>query len=120
MQPCGFTTIPTVFADLSERGIFPTTRNDLTSAPCRRVTLIFARGTVEFGNVGSIAGPPFFGALEAILGKLNVAVQGVDYKADIPSYLGGGDADGATKLAAMASLGASRCPDTHIVLSGYR
>lgn len=50
---------------------------------CTDVTVIFARGTAEFGNVGTFAGPPFFKSLRAKLGAGRVTVQGVDYPADL-------------------------------------
>ena len=46
---------------------------------CRPVTVIFARGTVESGNIGRLAGPPFFHALSEMLGDSNIGVQGVPY-----------------------------------------
>lgn len=53
-------------------------QNDLLNgSPCRAITIIFARGTFEAGNVGSLAGPPFFEAMADIAGAENVAVQGV-------------------------------------------
>lgn len=120
VQPQGFFTMSTLSDELSKRADFSVTRNDLATEPCQRVTVIFARGTTEFGNVGAFAGPPFFNALEAILGEQNVAIQGVDYKADIPGYLIGGDPAGAMNLAAEANEAATKCPNTQIVLSGYR
>lgn len=72
------------------------TENDLTNGtPCKAMTVIFARGTTETGNVGTLAGPPFFSALKDLVGAENVAVQGVDYPADIPGFLAGGDANGS-------------------------
>jgi cutinase len=54
------------------------TENDLTDgSACKAVTVIFARGTTESGNVGSLAGPPFFSALATDIGASNLAVQGV-------------------------------------------
>lgn len=50
---------------------------------CTDVTIIFARGTAEFGNVGTFAGPPFFKSLRAKLGVSRVTVQGVKYPADL-------------------------------------
>jgi Cutinase len=50
---------------------------------CTDVTVIFARGTAEFGNVGTFAGPPFFKSLRAKLGASRVTVQGVNYPADL-------------------------------------
>jgi hypothetical protein len=84
------------------------------------MTVIFARGTTETGNVGTLAGPPFFNALEAKVGAGNVAVQGVDYPADIPGFLAGGDAGGSTKMASLVAQAMSQCPSSKIVLAGYR
>ncbi len=75
---------------------------------------------VEGGNVGALVGPPFFNALSALVGDNNVAVQGVDYPANIWGYLSGGDVAGGAKLASLAAQAASQCPQTQIVLSGYR
>ncbi len=110
----------TLSTELSKHDDFSVTRNDLTNDPCQRVTVIFARGTAELGNVGALVGPPFFNALEVILGAPDVAIQGVDYEADIAGYLAGGDAAGAADLATKANLAASKCPNTQLVLSGYR
>ena len=60
-----------------------TTENGLTTDSCKALTVIFARGTNEAGNVGDIAGPPFFTALRSDLGPSKVTVQGVDYSATI-------------------------------------
>lgn len=55
-----------------------TTENQLIDGtPCRAITILFARGTTELGNVGSLAGPPFFQAVANAVGASNVAVQGV-------------------------------------------
>lgn len=97
------------------------TENMLTDGtPCRAVTLIFARGTTESGNVGTFAGPPFFQALANDIGASNLAVQGVDYPADIPGFLEGGDPTGSATMASLVSQAASQCPSTKIVMSGYR
>jgi cutinase len=95
--------------------------NDLTNgAGCKAMTVIFARGTTETGNVGTIAGPPFFSALKAQVGANNVAVQGVDYPADIPGFLAGGDANGSKKMASLVGQAMKACPDSQIVMAGYR
>jgi cutinase len=46
------------------------------------MTIIFARGTGEMGNVGTVSGPPMFKAIRQKLGNDRVTVQGVDYAAD--------------------------------------
>jgi hypothetical protein len=48
---------------------------------CADMTIIFARGTGEMGNVGSVSGPPMFRAIRSKLGADRVTVQGVDYAA---------------------------------------
>lgn len=98
---------------------FDVTRDDLVNGVCATVTVVFARGTLELGNVGSLAGPPLFNALAEIIGSQNLAVQGVDYAATIAGYLEGGDPEGAAALASLVNLAVSQCPSTQIVLSGY-
>lgn len=105
--------------DVIKRYTSGDTANDL-SGTCRAITVVFARGTTESGNVGSIAGPPFFQALNSRLGANNIAVQGVNYPATVAGYLAGGDRGGAASLANLASTAASKCPNTKIVLAGYR
>jgi hypothetical protein len=107
-------------AGLVARDNWDVTRNDLVNGICAPVTVIFARGTLELGNVGSLAGPPFFNALADIIGGQNLAVQGVDYPGTIAGYLEGGDPAGAATLASLVNQAASQCPSTQIVLSGYR
>ena len=104
-------------SSLVKRDDWSIVRNELSE--CKPMTVIFARGTIELGNVGSITGPPFFNALENLVGEENVAVQGVDYPATILGYLEGGDKGGAAKAASLLEQAASQCPDTQIVLSGY-
>lgn len=93
-------------------------RNELPE--CRPVTVIFARGTIELGNVGALVGPPFFNALGLSIGDENVGVQGVEYPATFLEYLEGDDAEGAATLASLLEQAVSLCPLTQIVLSGYR
>ena len=107
-------------SSLRARDNWSVTRNDLADGICKSVTIIFARGTVEPGNVGDLAGPPFFNALADMVGDENVAVQGVDYAASVIGYLEGGDPAGAATMAALANQAVSQCPSTRLVLSGYR
>lgn len=115
----GFDGMQAASASLAKRQ-GGTTRNDLIDGECKEVTVIFARGTTEAGNVGSIAGPPFFDALDDVLGRGTVAIQGVDYPADIAGYLAGGSREGARTMAGLVSEAVTKCPDTKIVISGYR
>lgn len=45
------------------------------------MTVIFARGTGEMGNMGTVSGPPMVKAIRSKLGADKVTVQGVDYAA---------------------------------------
>jgi hypothetical protein len=74
------------------------TYNEL-GQPCTEYTVIFARGTSEPGNVGILVGPPFFYALEALVGTSALTIQGVnDYSASIEGYLEGGDPVGSAEM----------------------
>ncbi len=108
---------PTSAPSLESRDL--DTRNDLVNGACLPVTVIFSRGTIEPGNVGLLAGPPFFDALGSLIGSENLAVQGVNYPASILGYLIGGDPNGANTMASLTNQAASQCPHTQIVLSGY-
>ncbi|CAG8970663.1 hypothetical protein HYALB_00003417, partial [Hymenoscyphus albidus] len=101
----------------------PTTYNDLEGnlgSDCRTYTIVFARGTTEPGNVGILAGPPFFEAMDAVAGARNVAIQGVNnYKADIVGYLTGGSASGTVEMARQISDARAKCPNTKLIAAGY-
>ncbi|OJD34420.1 carbohydrate esterase family 5 protein [Diplodia corticola] len=87
---------------------------------CKAATLIFARGTTETGNMGSVVGPGFGSSLKEQLGDGKVAIQGVDYAADaagIATEVTGGA--GTTAMVADVQKAIQKCPDTQIILSGY-
>jgi len=97
------------------------TQNDLKNgSPCKALTIIFARGTVEAGNVGARIGPPLFSAVANITGAANLAAQGVDYSADIFGFLAGGSGSGSTTMRKLVQQAIAQCPETKIVMSGYR
>lgn len=107
--------------ELNTRQSLPTTENGLTSSTaCKAVTVIFARGTNEAGNVGEIAGPPWFSRLRASLGTAATTVQGVTYTANVAGYTAGGSATGSKEMLRLINLAATQCPSTKIVLGGYR
>ena len=72
--------------------------NQNAASTCAPMTVIFARGTTEPGNVGVVTGPPFFDALTSMLGASAVNIQGVDYSASIEGFLQGGDAAGTQTM----------------------
>ncbi|PNS20149.1 hypothetical protein CAC42_5599 [Sphaceloma murrayae] len=107
-------------AELAERqvgGRIGTTANELRGA-CQPVTFIFARGSTEAGNMGSIIGPPVANGLKA---RFRVAVQGVDYRAglDTNALPDGADPAGIRDMKNKISEAASKCPNTKIVVGGY-
>lgn len=104
-------------ADLSPRQLLGG-----ASSSCKPIMVIFARGTTEVGDLGTVAGPPFQTALNAKFPG-QVSMQGVPapaYPADVPGYLAGGSATGASKMAEMVKDAATNCPDARIIMSGYR
>ncbi|KAF1829357.1 cutinase precursor [Decorospora gaudefroyi] len=119
----GQQTSETTSTALTKRQYNGDTYNQLTDGtPCRPITVIYARGTTQAGNVGApdVEGPTFFNALAARVGGTGqLAIQGVDYPANIFGFLAGGDAGGATTMFNLINTAATRCPNTKIVVSGY-
>lgn len=91
------------------------------SGPCKRVTVLFAKGTGEGGNVGdgSSPGPPWFAELRKSMGEENVAVQGVPYSANVIGFLRGGDPEGTEKLLNFTNEAVGKCPNSKIIIGGY-
>ncbi|KAF1836773.1 cutinase precursor [Decorospora gaudefroyi] len=116
MKSLSFLLLPT--ATLA--ALTSSTQNDVTNGSgCKAMTVLFARGTTELGNMGSVAGPPFVTAIGAMMGAGNVAVQGIEYPATVPGFLAGGDAGGSRLMAQMVGQVRAACPDTALVMAGY-
>ena len=97
-----------------------TTDNDLLNGVCKDLTLIFARGTFELGNIGGVLGPPFVDALISMLGGARVAVQGVNnYPADVLDFFSGGSITGSQNMAGLIAQAMTQCPGTKLCVSGY-
>ncbi|TGO83989.1 hypothetical protein BPOR_0566g00100 [Botrytis porri] len=95
------------------------TYNELGGA-CTDYTVIYARGTDDPGNTGVVTGPPFFMALENLVGSSKVRVQGVnDYAASVATFLAGGDPVGSASMASEIEAAYAACPNTNLVASGY-
>ncbi|KAJ0168211.1 Cutinase [Colletotrichum tanaceti] len=97
---------------------FSANQQDGLSGGCKSTIVIFARGTTERGNVGTLAGPPFFQALAGQVGG-NLAVQGVEYPADVRGFRAGGDPTGSQTMAGLTEQAVSSCPDSAVIMSGY-
>lgn len=108
---------------LSKRQYSSSSYNQLTDGTaCRPISVIYARGTSQAGNVGDSAsvGPLFFNQIASRVGGTSqLAIQGVTYPASVSGFLAGGDAAGSTTMTNLISSTATRCPNTKIVLAGY-
>lgn len=71
---------------------------------CQDVTVIYARGTSQSGNIGQTTdvGPEFLNFLEGYVGSL--AVAGVNYSASVDGFEEGGDPAGSQTMADLAAL----------------
>lgn len=101
--PLGIAALPTPdvsgYNNVHEIQRRQSTRNELDDGGCKDMIVVFARGTTEGGNVGTLAGPPFFDAIMSKVGSsATVAVQGVEYPASIPGFLAGGDKAGSQTM----------------------
>ena len=92
---------------LDKRQYSGSTYNQLTDGTaCRAISVIYARGTGQQGNVGDSAavGPLFFNNLASRVGGTSqLAIQGVTYPANVAGFLAGGDATGSTTLTNLIS-----------------
>jgi cutinase len=84
---------------------------------CKPYTLLYARGTFEFGALGLTVGPQIKSALEkAQPGKWDI--KGIEYNND----MSGNDCvglPGGMKCLDVLKSTAAQCPDTKFVVSGY-
>ncbi|KAF1987978.1 carbohydrate esterase family 5 protein [Aulographum hederae CBS 113979] len=107
-------------ADLEARQTVGISANDL-AGPCREIIFIFARGSTEIGNMGSICGPETANGLRRRYGAPSVAVQGVDYRAGLATNFlpQGADPLGTMDMANKLVQASRKCPSTIIVAGGY-
>lgn len=73
--------------------------------------------------MGTVVGPPLADAMIAAFGAQMVAVQGVNYPADVQGAISGATnpkgAAGSQNMAMFAQQVASACPSGKVVLAGY-
>ncbi|KAM5443500.1 putative cutinase [Microsporum ferrugineum] len=89
----------------------------LDHAPCQPLTMIFARGTNEGGNMGKVIGRPLAAALRAQTGN-KVIIQGVNYEATPEGNLLLG-LNGGPIMSQLVGKSLEQCPDSKVVLAGY-
>lgn len=92
---------------LAKRNYTTTYADQLTDGTaCRDVTVIYARGTSQQGNIGepTDVGPEFLDDLAAIIGTNILAAQGVNYSASVDGFEEGGDPEGSATMADLATL----------------
>ena len=95
------------------------TASDVTDGNgCTPLTVIFARGTGESGNIGSVIGQPMYKQLLADLGARSLTLQGVNYPASSAGNANCGTS-GGSEMASLVTQALQACPNTKIVLSGY-
>lgn len=96
--------------------------NGEEGATCSDLAVIFARGTFDSGNIGPWVGAPWRDDLASKHDGL--AFQGVDggaYSADLAGYIvEGGSNSCAESLGNAVQTYASACPESKIVISGWR
>jgi len=99
------------------------TSNELQQGSCKQVIFIWARGSTEGGNMGSIIGPQVCSALKSAVGNDNVACQGVGgkYTASMGDngqerFTSQAAIDEATKVFQQA---VQKCPQAKITFGGY-
>ncbi|KAL5346472.1 hypothetical protein ACLOAV_008743 [Pseudogymnoascus australis] len=97
--------------------------DDLKNGACKEVTFIFARGSTEPGNMGTVIGPQVCTALKTLLGSSKVACQGVGspYDATLAdNFLPKNTSPTAIGAAnTMFNLAHTKCPNTKVVTGGY-
>lgn len=103
------------------RGRVGTTATEFTDGGCRPIIMLFARGSTEVGNMGTICGPPTANGVKSNFGAENVAVEGIEYAAALSTNFGRGGADrrGIAEMERLIAQANADCPDSMLVVGGY-
>ncbi|KAJ4329809.1 hypothetical protein N0V87_010546 [Didymella glomerata] len=103
-------------------GLSSTELESGSSSACPKAILIFARGSTETGNLGTL-GVPLGNALKSRYGAANVWVQGVGgpYGATLgDNFLPRGTSAAAIREGVrLLNLANSKCPNSKVVTGGY-
>lgn len=97
------------------------TSNEFTQGGCRDIIMLFARGSVEAGNMGTICGPQTGQGLKENFGADNVAVEGIEYGALLSTNFlpGGASIKGIQEMKNLIAKATDECPDSKLVVGGY-
>lgn len=95
--------------------------NDVEQGNCKDTMFIFARGSTEIGNMGTVVGPPVCQNLQKDLGSVGCQGVGGAYSGGLvqnalPQNTDPGAINEAVKMFKDAS---SKCPKANIVAGGY-
>lgn len=98
-----------------------TTSREFTQGGCRDIIMLFARGSTEIGNMGTVCGPPTGEGLKKAFGADKVAVEGVEYAALLSTNFlpGGADPAGIREMKNLIAQATTQCPDSKLVVGGY-
>jgi cutinase len=101
-----------------------TTRNDLesgSSSNCPRAILIFARGSTEAGNLGTVTGVPLASSLSSAIPGIWIQGVGGPYTATLgDNFLSAGTSQAAINEAIrLINLASTKCPNAAILTGGY-
>lgn len=69
--------------------------------------------------MGMVVGIPFLNSLKRTL-KKSIGAIGVDYNNSVAGYLAGGDSAGGTTMSKMITDQVAKCPNSKLVVGGYR
>ncbi|KAK0372613.1 cutinase [Colletotrichum paranaense] len=102
-----------------QRGRVGSTAKEFSTGGCKDVVMVFARGSTEIGNMGTICGPQ---TANNVKGQFSsVAVEGVDYAAGLSTNFlpGGADPAGVAEMKRIIGEVNSQCPNSMMVVGGY-
>ncbi|EGY22033.1 hypothetical protein VD0002_g4090 [Verticillium dahliae] len=97
------------------------TATEFTDGGCKPIIMLFARGSTETGNMGTVCGPPTANGVKANFGADQVAVEGIEYAAALSTNFGNGGADrrGVAEMERLIAQANTDCPDSMLVVGGY-
>ncbi|TGZ78502.1 putative cutinase 3 [Ascodesmis nigricans] len=95
------------------------TANDFVNGGCKGVVMVYARGSTELGNVGTL-GPSLERYMDGYFPN-NFAMQGVEYPADLASNFlpDGSNAEAIRTAKNLIERVYNQCPNARIVAGGY-